>query len=87
MAEVFFPPKPEARAFAVKFFDFLNSGAKDNEIKLHPNPIRKMPGGLERIAPDGFALLSGLVADRKGLGRTEEYMRPISGEKLVYSIV
>lgn len=45
-----------------------------------------MPGGLERIVPDGFALLTGLVIDRKGFGRTEDYMRPISAEKLVYTI-
>lgn len=84
---IIFPAKPESREFAVKFFDFLNSGAKKNEIKLQPNPVRNMPGGLERIVPDGFALLSGLVAERKGLGRSEEYMRPISAEKLVYTIV
>lgn len=84
---VFFPAKPEAREFAAKFFRFLDSGAKSNEVKLHPNPIRKMPGGLERIVPDGFALLSGLVVDRKALSRSEEYMRPISAEKLVYTIV
>ncbi|OWT43224.1 zinc-binding oxidoreductase [Pochonia chlamydosporia 170] len=83
---VFFPAKPEAREFAAKFFDFLNSGAKENDVKLHPNPIRRMPGGLERIVPDGFALLTGLVIDRKGFGRTEDYMRPISAEKLVYTI-
>ncbi len=58
-------------------------------MKLHPNPVRKMPGGLERIVPDGFALLSGLVSERQGLEqrREEEHMRPISGEKLVYTIV
>ncbi|KAM3449678.1 hypothetical protein MY3296_006762 [Beauveria thailandica] len=83
----FFPAKPEAREFAAKFFAFLNSGARDDEIKLQPNPIRQMPGGLERIVPDGFALLSGMVVDRKPLDRSEEYMRPISAEKLVYTIV
>ncbi|KAK8912221.1 Enoyl reductase [Metarhizium anisopliae] len=83
---IFLPAKPEAREFAAKFFAFLNSGARDNEIKLQPNPIRRMPGGLERIVPDGFALLSGMVVDRKRLDRSEEYMKPISAEKLVYTI-
>lgn len=50
-----------------------------------------MPGGLERIVPDGFAILSsGVMASSfagEGHGRTEQYMRPISGEKLVYTIV
>lgn len=46
-----------------------------------------MPGGLERIIPDAFALLSGLVSERSSTGRQEDYMRPISGEKLVYSIL
>ncbi|SPO04180.1 related to toxD gene [Cephalotrichum gorgonifer] len=82
-----FPAPPEAREFAVKFFEFLGSGAEEGKAKLHPNPVRKMPGGLDRIVPDAFSLLSGLVSDRKDIGRTEEHMRPISGEKLVYSIV
>lgn len=43
-----------------------------------------MPGSLERIDPDTFSPLSGLVSNRKGIGR-EEHLRPISGEKLVYS--
>lgn len=47
-----------------------------------------MPGGLEKIVPDAFALLgSGKVVDRDvdGKGyRSEPWMKPISGEKLVY---
>ncbi|KAJ6440036.1 GroES-like protein [Purpureocillium lavendulum] len=81
-----FPASPEARQFAADFFQFLSKGAETGDVKLHPNPVRKMPGGLERIVPDGFALLSGLVSERQGLERREEYMRPISGEKLVYTI-
>jgi hypothetical protein len=55
-----------------------------------------MPGGLERIVPDAFSLLSGMVSDRSGPpangegkegGGVEEHVRPISGEKLVYSLV
>lgn len=49
-----------------------------------------MPGGLEKFVSDAFALLgSGKVIDRdedeKGL-RSEPWMKPISGEKLVYHI-
>jgi hypothetical protein len=51
-----------------------------------------MPGGLERIVADAFSLLSGLVSVRSAArkekeGEVEEHMRPISGEKLVYSVV
>jgi hypothetical protein len=47
-----------------------------------------MPGGLENILPDGFALLgSGKVGDRAlEVSRDAEYMRPISAEKIVYVI-
>jgi hypothetical protein len=46
-----------------------------------------MPGGLEKIVPDGFELLgSGLVSQRSNASRAEEYMRPISGEKMVYKV-
>ena len=80
-----FPAPPEAREFAAKFFEFLGSEAETGNVKLHPNPVRKMPGGLERIVPDAFSLLSGLVSERKGFSG-EEHLRPISGEKLVYSM-
>lgn len=85
---IVFPANPEARKFAVAFFAFLNSGAKDNSVNLRPNPVRRMPGGLERIVPDGFTLLSGLVTDRKHdiTTASDEHMRPISAEKLVYTI-
>ncbi|KAL4981952.1 chaperonin 10-like protein [Aspergillus falconensis] len=72
-----FEAPPAAREFAVRFFEFLGSG-----LKLWPNPVRRMPGGLDRIVPDAFSLLSGLVSERKDLG--EGHMRPIRGEKLVY---
>ncbi|POR36314.1 Zinc-type alcohol dehydrogenase-like protein C2E1P3.01 [Tolypocladium paradoxum] len=81
------PANPSARDFATKFFDFLGSETLAGGTKLEPNPARIMPGGLERIVPDGFALLgSGLVADRASVQRDEEYMRPISAEKLVYNV-
>lgn len=80
--EIAFPASPEARAFAVAFYKWLSEGGK----KLEANPIRLMPGGLERVVPDGFALLgSGMMEDRER-GREEEWMRPISAEKLVYRV-
>ncbi|KAJ0413148.1 chaperonin 10-like protein [Aspergillus carlsbadensis] len=91
-----FSAPPSARAFAVNFFEWLSSGFNEGRVVLQPNPVRKMPGGLERIVPDAFSLLSGLVSVRSGAaakeggqqgGEVEEHMRPISGEKLVYSIV
>ncbi|RFU80205.1 hypothetical protein TARUN_2015 [Trichoderma arundinaceum] len=81
------PADPEARVFATKFFNFLSTAVVDEKVKLEPNPVRLMPGGLERIVPDGFVLLgSGLVSQRPGASRNEDYMRPVSGEKMVYKI-
>lgn len=72
------PVNPESRAFTVAFYHWLSEGGK-----LVPNPVRVMPGGLERVVEDGFALLgSGGMGDRKA--QTEERMRPVSAEKLVY---
>jgi hypothetical protein len=46
-----------------------------------------MPGGLDRIVPDGFALLgTGMPETRKVVG-TEPWMKPVSGEKLVYQLI
>lgn len=79
------PANPAARAFAAASFDYLSS----NEWpKLQPNPIRLMPGGLERVVPDGFELLGKdqVSARSASHGRSEDWMRPISGEKLVYAL-
>lgn len=82
------PANPEARVFATKFFNFLSTAAADGKVKLEPNPVRLMPGGLEKIVPDGFVLLgSGLVTQRPDTSRNEDYMRPVSGEKMVYKIL
>ncbi|KND88735.1 Zinc-type alcohol dehydrogenase-like protein C2E1P3.01 [Tolypocladium ophioglossoides CBS 100239] len=81
------PENPKARDFATKFFDFLGTETSAGGAQLEPNPVRVMPGGLEKIVPDGFSLLgSGLVVDRVSAQREEDYMRPISAEKLVYNI-
>lgn len=55
------------------------------------NPVRIMPGGLRGIVEDAFVLIGdGKVADRNSnlalAARTEAWMKPISGEKLVYRI-
>ncbi|KAK1987075.1 chaperonin 10-like protein [Colletotrichum cereale] len=48
--------------------------------RLFPNPVRRMPGSLERIVPDGFALLgSGSMQDRAQHGG-EPYIKPVSAE-------
>ncbi|KAI1141112.1 GroES-like protein [Hypoxylon sp. FL0543] len=81
------PANPRARNFTVEFYRFLESGYARGETILEPNPIRIMPGGLDRIVPDGFTLLGSLYGSERGAsGRMEDYMRPISMEKLVYSL-
>ena len=78
---------PDAHKFAKEFYNFLGSAGPSGKAKLESNPVRLMPGGLERVVSDGFALLgSGPVSQRTRLERSEDYMRPISGEKLVYKI-
>lgn len=71
---------PAKRSFATAFYKWLSDGGL-----LQPNPVRVMPGGLEKVVPDGFTVLGTGVTSR-GHGRTEQHMRPISGEKLVYKI-
>ncbi|TCD63119.1 hypothetical protein EIP91_005991 [Steccherinum ochraceum] len=84
------PADPEWRAFTVAFYKWLSSFKE--RLPIAPNPVRLMPGGLERIVPDGFALLSSpetnLVADRavEQVDSSKPWMRPISGEKLVYRV-
>jgi NADPH:quinone reductase-like Zn-dependent oxidoreductase len=74
---------PAARSFAVAFYQWL-SEALGAELK--PVPVRLMPGGLEKVVADGFALLgAGGMEDRKA-ERKEDWMKPVSAEKLVYKI-
>lgn len=75
------PASPKARGFAVAFYRWLSEG-----IKLEPNPIREMPGGLENIVEDGLRLLgSGTMGDRD-VRSEKAWMKPLSGEKMVYRI-
>jgi NADPH:quinone reductase-like Zn-dependent oxidoreductase len=72
-----------AREFSVAFYKWL-SGAVGS--KLVPVPMRLMPGGLEKVIEDGFALLGPGKMEDRGEGRKEEWMKPVSAEKLVYEI-
>jgi len=79
---------PPWRAFSVEFFKFLSSGSPTDPLRfpIEPVPIRLMPGGLDRIVPDAFALLgTGMPETRKVVG-AEPWMKPVSGEKLVYRV-
>jgi NADPH:quinone reductase-like Zn-dependent oxidoreductase len=72
-----------ARAFAVAFYRWLSSALGTG---LVPVPIRVMPGGLDSVVKDGFVLLGAGGMDDRKADRTEEWMRPVSAEKLVYSL-
>jgi hypothetical protein len=68
---------PDARAFAATFYHWLSSLKR-----LEPNKGRLMPGGWDQVAGDGFQLLgSGTISDQ--VNRSEEWMKPVSAEKLV----
>ncbi|KAK4241174.1 hypothetical protein C8A03DRAFT_41359 [Achaetomium macrosporum] len=75
------PASEKARRFAVAFYKWLSEGGR-----LEANPIRLMPGGLDRIVPDGFSLLGSGTTETRQQNRTEDWMKPISAEKLVYRV-
>ena len=71
-----------SRRFTGAFYRWLEGGGGREEA----NPVRRMPGGLARVVGDGFVLLgSGAMGDRAH-ERVEEWMRPVSGEKMVYGV-
>jgi NADPH:quinone reductase-like Zn-dependent oxidoreductase len=79
------PASARARDFAVGFYEFLsNMAAKNSPLVMQPNIVRLMPGGLRRVVADGFALLGPGVMDERDTSRPEDYMKPVSAEKLVY---
>ncbi|KAF5630090.1 hypothetical protein F52700_7448 [Fusarium sp. NRRL 52700] len=81
------PANPDAHSFAKEFYNFLNKPLPSGRAQLEPNPVRLMPGGLEKVTEDGFRLLgTGLVSERSTIERTQKHMRPISAEKLVYTL-
>ncbi|KAF4830927.1 Enoyl reductase [Colletotrichum tropicale] len=69
------PANPDARRFTAEFYNYMGSEASSGVVKVQSNPVRLMPGGLERIALEGFALLTGAGGER-----------PVSAEKIVYTI-
>ncbi|KAK2779388.1 zinc-binding oxidoreductase [Colletotrichum kahawae] len=69
------PANPEARRFTAEFYKYMSSEASAGIVRVQPNPVRLMPGGLESIASGGFALLTGAGDER-----------PVSAEKIVYTI-
>jgi NADPH:quinone reductase-like Zn-dependent oxidoreductase len=74
------PASPEGRKFAVEFYRYLS------DSPLLPSPVRLMPGGLRRIVEDGFELLGMGTMGQRAVNREEMWMKPISGEKLVYEV-
>ncbi|KAH7161885.1 chaperonin 10-like protein [Dactylonectria macrodidyma] len=79
------PADPEARKFAVEYYNFLGSGRESDKVLLQPNPTRQMPGGLESIIPEGFTLIGPTKVEQSGESQ-KVHLRPVSGEKIVYSI-
>ena len=81
------PASAQARSFAVAFYEWLSSSSSDGAgARLVPNPLREMPGGLESVVEDGFALLgSGTMGDRDSKSE-KAWMKPLSAEKMVYSV-
>jgi NADPH:quinone reductase-like Zn-dependent oxidoreductase len=76
------PANKEMRAFTGCFYTWLSSGGM-----IVPNPVRLMPGGLDKVFEDGFALMgSGTMDDRQG-GRTEDWMKPVSAEVCSFHLV
>ena len=74
---------PAARNFAVAFYNWLGI-AISSEIMV--NPIRLMPGGLSKVVEDGFHLLGPGGMGARQANRMEEWMKPVSAQKLVYKL-
>ncbi|KAK1714133.1 uncharacterized protein BDZ83DRAFT_636723 [Colletotrichum acutatum] len=77
------PANPEARDFATQFYNYLGSEAPLGKVNLQANPVRLMPGRLENIASEGIPLLGSKQVNEP----PKDHMRPISGEKVVYTVV
>ncbi|KAF2847611.1 GroES-like protein [Plenodomus tracheiphilus IPT5] len=74
---------PSTRAFTVAFYDWLSKSLGSDIL---PNPIRLMPGGLRMVVDDGFKLLGAGGMEERQVEMTEDWMKPVSAEKLVYKI-
>ncbi|KAF2831709.1 hypothetical protein CC86DRAFT_452680 [Ophiobolus disseminans] len=66
---------PAAREFAVAFYKWLSKALSS---ELRPVPIRLMPGGLEKVVEDGFALLGAGGVGHRQVKREKHWMRPPS---------
>lgn len=76
------PASPAARAFAVAFDAYISTQP------LEPNPIRLLPGGLERVTKEGFALLGGVFVGARGEATVDgKTLKPLSGEKAVFELL
>jgi threonine dehydrogenase-like Zn-dependent dehydrogenase len=74
---------PAARGCAVAFYAWLSGNIGSDLI---PNPIRLIPGGLEKVVEDVFQLLGAGGTGKRQVKRMEEWMRTVSAEKFVYKI-
>ena len=80
------PASSRAKDFTVAFYRWLSSAKKAEDVKLAPNPVREMRGGLESVVGDGFQLLgSGSVGDR-GSSSEGPRLKPLSAEKMVFQV-
>ncbi|KAG6812073.1 hypothetical protein H0H92_004539 [Tricholoma furcatifolium] len=78
------PANPPWRAFTVEFYKWLSANSSQLPIQ-HIQP-RLMPGGLYNIVKHAFPLLGyGKLIDRDHRD-SGGFLRPISGEKLVYHV-
>ncbi|KAK1523897.1 uncharacterized protein CCOS01_08984 [Colletotrichum costaricense] len=77
-----FPANLEAREFATQFYNYLGSEASLGKVKLQANPVRMMRGGLENIASEGIPLFGPKQVNEP----PKDHMRPVSGEKVVYTV-
>ncbi|GAA5886481.1 hypothetical protein JCM6882_001650 [Rhodosporidiobolus microsporus] len=86
------PANSTSLAFTSAFYSYIAPRNSSTFAHLRPPAVRLMPGGLERVVPDGFELFgAGRYRGEEEEGekeekRTEEYMRPVSAEKVVYRL-
>ncbi|KAL8835549.1 MAG: hypothetical protein Q9170_003282 [Blastenia crenularia] len=76
------PANRKARSFATAYYKWLSSA----NGTLKANPLREMPGGLEGIIDDGFALLGSGSMGEPGVKGKKSWVKPLSGEKMVYNM-
>ena len=82
------PANANARSFAAAFFKYVGQESTPGSSLLQSVPVRLMPGGMDRIIPDGFSVLrnSPMISKTGPDTKDEHHLRPVSMEKLVYKI-